>query len=89
MLGAGDGNRTHAASLEGWNSTIELHPLVVRSQNYRIIITQVTPFCQEQIEKKLCFFAKVIQLSYLSAFFNIATCQKGGMYDKIYINTIY
>ncbi len=26
MFGAGDGNRTHAASLEGWNSTIELHP---------------------------------------------------------------
>ena len=26
MNGAGDGNRTHAASLEGWNSTIELHP---------------------------------------------------------------
>ncbi len=25
-FGAGDGNRTHAASLEGWNSTIELHP---------------------------------------------------------------
>ncbi|MGM9625717.1 MAG: hypothetical protein ACI3XM_08415, partial [Eubacteriales bacterium] len=26
-------NRTHAASLEGWNSTIELHPLIgVRSQ---------------------------------------------------------
>src|SRR5436190_11717768 len=24
--GAGDGNRTRAASLEGWNSTIELHP---------------------------------------------------------------
>ena len=24
--GAGDGNRTHIASLEGWNSTIELHP---------------------------------------------------------------
>ena len=24
--GAGDGNRTHAASLEGWNSTIEQHP---------------------------------------------------------------
>ena len=23
--GAGDGNRTHATSLEGWNSTIELH----------------------------------------------------------------
>ena len=26
IFGAGDGNRTHAASLEGWNSTIELHP---------------------------------------------------------------
>src|SRR5258707_12407074 len=24
--GAGDGNRTHVASLEGWCSTIELHP---------------------------------------------------------------
>src|SRR5271167_2241837 len=24
--GAGDGNRTHIASLEGWSSTIELHP---------------------------------------------------------------
>ncbi len=23
--GAGDGNRTHVASLEGWSSTIELH----------------------------------------------------------------
>ena len=23
--GASDGNRTHATSLEGWNSTIELH----------------------------------------------------------------
>ena len=25
-IGAGDGNRTRVASLEGWNSTIELHP---------------------------------------------------------------
>jgi hypothetical protein len=25
-FGAGDGNRTHVASLEGWSSTIELHP---------------------------------------------------------------
>lgn len=24
--GAGDGNRTHVASLEGWSSTTELHP---------------------------------------------------------------
>ena len=26
LIGAGDGNRTHATSLEGWDSTIELHP---------------------------------------------------------------
>ena len=25
-IGAGDGNRTHATSLEGWGSAIELHP---------------------------------------------------------------
>lgn len=25
-IGAGDGNRTRTASLEGWNSTVELHP---------------------------------------------------------------
>ena len=27
-VGAGDGNRTHVSSLEGWCSTIELHPRV-------------------------------------------------------------
>jgi hypothetical protein len=27
--GAGDGNRTHTTSLEGWNSTIELHPHIM------------------------------------------------------------
>ena len=26
VIGAGDGNRTHVVSLEGWSSTIELHP---------------------------------------------------------------
>ena len=26
QAGAGDGNRTHVSSLEGWCSTIELHP---------------------------------------------------------------
>ena len=27
--GAGDGNRTHVISLEGWSSTIELHPQIL------------------------------------------------------------
>ena len=30
--GAGDGNRTHVTSLEGWGSTIELHPLLVSNR---------------------------------------------------------
>ena len=30
LFGAGDGNRTHVISLEGWSSTIELHPHVPR-----------------------------------------------------------
>ena len=30
FTGAGDGNRTHVTSLEGWGSTIELHPHVER-----------------------------------------------------------
>ncbi len=28
-VGAGDGNRTHVTSLEGWSSTIELHPRTI------------------------------------------------------------
>ena len=30
---AGDGNRTHVSSLEGWCSTIELHPHIKSAQN--------------------------------------------------------
>ena len=51
--GAGDGNRTHAASLEGWNSTIELHPHPSR-------FTAVsTTLVYNSINKKNCqiFFA--------------------------------
>ena len=32
-IGAGDGNRTHATSLEGWSSTIELHPRISPTDN--------------------------------------------------------
>ena len=31
---AGDGNRTHVSSLEGWCSTIELHPHICAKENY-------------------------------------------------------
>ena len=39
--GAGDGNRTHTASLEGWNSTIELHPRIYQRTMYYITKTPV------------------------------------------------
>ena len=39
MFGAGDGNRTRVSSLEGWCSTIELHPRILSSDgfSYRIL----------------------------------------------------
>ncbi len=39
QFGAGDGNRTHTTSLEGWDSTIELHPRLTT----RIILSQFLP----------------------------------------------
>ena len=33
LIQAGDGNRTHVISLEGWSSTIELHPHNAQSRN--------------------------------------------------------
>ena len=44
--GAGDGNRTHAASLEGWNSTIELHPHISQSA-----VVSTTPVYNSIIKK--------------------------------------
>ena len=45
-IGADDGNRTHVTSLEGWCSTIELHPqkqLRFQPLNYS---TTTVAFCQ-------------------------------------------
>jgi hypothetical protein len=46
-LGAGDGDRTRMASLEGWSSTIELHPRVPRetrtSLRYRCVQSVLGP----------------------------------------------
>ena len=52
MYGAGDGNRTHAASLEGWNSTIELHP----HENCPNIIPQCLSLVKGFCEIFLFFF---------------------------------
>ena len=47
---AGDGNRTHVSSLEGWCSTIELHP---RDSYYYI---HQTTICQQLFFIFLNFF---------------------------------
>ena len=52
MFGAGDGNRTHTTSLEGWDSTIELHP---RLFNVRYFNT-TNPLCQVYFIKIWYYF---------------------------------
>ena len=44
--GAGDGNRTHTTSLEGWDSTIELRPQVFKPQFGLKIIAHLPVSCQ-------------------------------------------
>lgn len=47
--GAGDGNRTHVTSLEGWRSTIELHPHVVGAAGFE----PATPWSRTKCATKL------------------------------------
>ena len=55
-FGAGDGNRTHATSLEGWGSTIELHPhnILFCKTHYNNIIIEFS--CQQFFAKILIYF---------------------------------
>ena len=59
-VGAGDGNRTHAASLEGWNSTIELHPQKTVAFAQRLCIVSKTIFNVKcfMVNKKLFLSSK-------------------------------
>ena len=56
VIGAGDGNRTHATSLEGWGSTIELHPhnILFCKTHYNNIIIEFS--CQQFFAKILIYF---------------------------------
>ena len=65
--GAGDGNRTHATSLEGWSSTIELHPRL----NARFIISFILSLVKH-------FFKNLIY--FLSRHFSIASPKKDCYY---------
>ena len=48
---AGDGNRTHVSSLEGWCSTIELHPHVRYMFSTEIILSYRRTDCKYFLKK--------------------------------------
>lgn len=52
FIGAGSGNRTRIASLEGWNSTIELHP-----QNQYLYIISLLFLIVKGFFRFFCFCA--------------------------------
>ncbi len=45
IFGADDGNRTHATSLEGWSSTIELHPHLERKTRFELATLALARRC--------------------------------------------
>ena len=56
QIGAGDGNRTHATSLEGWNSTIELHPHGCAPKQRKLLYHQRGVLSRVNLEIKLFSF---------------------------------
>ena len=64
--GAGEGNRTLVTSLEGWGSTIELHPHMVGAAGFE----PATPWSQARCATKLryapfcqhCYYSKSVDL---------------------------
>ena len=57
-LGAGDGNRTHTTSLEGWGSTIELHPHILATKNIIPIFRRIVKYFFVFFEKTLLFISR-------------------------------
>ena len=60
---AGDGNRTHVSSLEGWCSTIELHPQVIGVTGFEPATSWSQTRRSSQTEphpEALCFTTKMI-----------------------------
>ena len=82
VCGASDGNRTHAASLEGWNSTIELHSHSLRRFLQQVLwyYTIFFSFCQEIYKnssriferERANAFANARPLCYQRQFFRIS-----------------
>ena len=70
LSGAGDGNRTHAASLEGWNSTIELHPHL---SHFAAVSTTLVynSTSKKNCQTKNAHFFKNLEIFFICVFFNI------------------
>ena len=56
---AGDGNRTHVSSLEGWCSTIELHPHVVGVTGFEPATSWSQTRRSSQAEPHPVFFCRI------------------------------
>ena len=54
VYGAGEGNRTLATSLEGWGSTIELHPQIKNGRSSRIRTCDPLVPSQVRYQTALC-----------------------------------
>ncbi len=55
--GASDGNRTHATSLEGWDSTIELHSHIIGE---RLNYSTKRVICQYVLSKIITTYRKFL-----------------------------
>ena len=73
---AGDGNRTHVSSLEGWCSTIELHPHVYIWSRAAILINGVLRNAQNRnrTSDTRIFSPLLYQLSYLGIDYKSLSC---------------
>ena len=65
IYGAGDGNRTRVSSLEGWCSTIELHPQILFSQR---ILSYYSPTVKADFANCGYFFINYIGNGTVAAF---------------------
>ena len=74
VFGAGDGNRTHAASLEGWNATIELHP-----QTQSFLVTLKNYIKRKNKSQLFTIFFKKVFLELLQFSPSRALCRILGM----------
>ena len=67
-FGASDGNRTHATSLEGWDSTIELHSHGLASHKYSPIIPHHSFFVKTYFKNFQKYFLKIVSLLFIFVF---------------------